>query len=301
MMIALAGTMIERNMIRRRRKLSPRTVPNTIGVYCRSVASMSSDAAVFPVTNTSASMLANAAGTCSPRRRFSESWVPSECGSPSTGADTTASVPDGSRSTIGSPNVASRSSRARRSEMAPRTGAAFSDCASMTTRAGAIIPAENSSSRTSNAARESVPVGRLLTPEYPCLIVRVGTAAASSNATTTPALSAGRRMTNAVTRSHRPAPALLERRLPKGSRKLSMRSPRTERSAGRIVSAAITEIVATATAPIARLRYTVDGTISRLARPITTVPPENSTARLAVAPAWPIASYTLLPRARSSR
>ena len=54
-------------------------------------------------------------------------------------------------------------------------------------------------------------------------------------------------------------------------------------------------------APRPKLRKMFVGTISIPSSAITTVRPENSTARIAVSPAMPIASVIVRPSRRSSR
>ena len=71
-----------------------------------------------------------------------------------------------------------------------------------------------------------------------------------------------------------------------------MRSPRTASAAGSSVSAASTDTSTTAMAPTAIERKIVCGTRNMPISASTTVAPENSTARLAVAPATATASST---------
>ena len=80
-----------------------------------------------------------------------------------------------------------------------------------------------------------------------------------------------------------------------------MRSPSRLRTAGRSVSAAITETMPTRIAPVARLRMIVFGTSKRPVMASTNAAPLKSTARLAVAPAVTIASTFSRSLLRSSR
>jgi hypothetical protein len=82
---------------------------------------------------------------------------------------------------------------------------------------------------------------------------------------------------------------------------LFTRSPSSERIAGSKVIEAATAIRTTKIAPLARLRKIVFGTISNPSSARTTVIPLKNTARLAVAPARPIASSLSRPWSRSSR
>jgi hypothetical protein len=86
-----------------------------------------------------------------------------------------------------------------------------------------------------------------------------------------------------------------------GSRSALTRSPSSPSSAGSSVSAAATETIPTVIAPTARLFMMFEGTSSIPVRAITKTDPLNSTARLAVALAAPIASSSARPRPRSSR
>jgi hypothetical protein len=85
------------------------------------------------------------------------------------------------------------------------------------------------------------------------------------------------------------------------SRGQLMRSPRRPTIAGRRVIDAASDARVTRMAPAARLRKMDTGMMSIPSREITTVSPLKNTARLAVAPAAPMASSLGKPFFRSSR
>ncbi len=152
----------------------------------------------------------------------------------------------------------------------------------------------NAFSAASYAARVWKDSGSVATPALPVWIPAYGTASATSTATPATRLIAGRRSETAATRDHTPPPS---RRPSSGTRRRSRRSPRTASTAGSSVSAASTETRTTAIAPAAIERKIVWGTRNMPTSASTTVAPENSTARLAVAPATATASGTDAARA----
>jgi hypothetical protein len=140
-------------------------------------------------------------------------------------------------------------------------------------------------------------------PDEPVSRDRTGTAAAIKSAAEATRLTTGRRKTApAIAPQKRPSLASRSAMRPKkGTRHAFTRSPRRLRSAGSKVSAAITETMATRIAPAARLRKIELGTSTSPNIASTKASPLKRTARLAVAPAAPIASSFSRPCERSSR
>ena len=107
----------------------------------------------------------------------------------------------------------------------------------------------------------------------------------------------GRCITARATRSQNGWPSTWWRRM----RPFSILSPSSEITAGSSVSVAATASTTTSDAPNAMDRKIDCGTMNIASSAITTVNPLNTTARLAVLLAAPMASCLSRPRARSSR
>ena len=139
-------------------------------------------------------------------------------------------------------------------------------------------------------------------PFEPRLIVRYQLPTAIRISAVTPAVKSERRVTAALILNHIPPSTSGERRRPiTGS--VSQFTPRPIRLsiAGSSVSAAATAAITTRIAPAPKLLNVVSGMMNIPDSAITTASPENSTARLAVPPATPIASIFSRPLSRSSR
>ncbi len=91
------------------------------------------------------------------------------------------------------------------------------------------------------------------------------------------------------------------RREKNGMPSLFTRSPSRLSTAGNSVTVTASATSTTMIAPAPRAFMMFDGTSNSPASAITTMNPENTTARLAVSPALAIASILSTPRRRSSR
>ena len=133
-------------------------------------------------------------------------------------------------------------------------------------------------------------------------IPRAGAAKARSTATVGTAYRAGFAATAPASRpqAERSVPRRALRRLVKGSRQASTRSPRMPRTAGSTVAEASTATPTTSRAPIA-IEVNMPPATSIPAIATMTVSPEMTTARPAVPPAIAMDSSTEAPAARSSR
>ena len=158
---------------------------------------------------------------------------------------------------------------------------------------GSVAPLGKSRSSASRPCLATVPSGSDDVPPSPMRRPSTGEASASSTAVVAIRLIAGRRMTARTARRQTgpssPADAAI-RRPSHGTRRRSMRSPRTISSAGWKVSATRTDTTPTITAPRPRLRSVVSGTSSIAIIASANAVPLKTTARVAVLATVRIAS-----------
>ena len=144
--------------------------------------------------------------------------------------------------------------------------------------------------------------GSVLGPAKPSSIVRYGSARPISRPEERTSDSHGRAITRRAAPAQKPLKSSASaRRETSGTDSRFTRSPSRLSNAGSNVSPTITDAIAAKIAPVARALNRLTGRISSPINAITTVMPENSTARPAVSPATAIASSFSRPRRRSSR
>jgi hypothetical protein len=177
-------------------------------------------------------------------------------------------------------------------------------CPVTTILAGSVTPPANSRSRVRKACFDEKSSGSWLTVcEVPRFSWRVNDPSPPRIATARTREVTGRAITPRVTRSQKPPFGSWEEstRARLASLGQLMRSPRRPRIAGRRVIDAAREASVTRMAPAPKLRKIDAGTMNIPSRASTTVRPLKNTARLAVAPAAPMASSLGNPFFRSSR
>ena len=168
---------------------------------------------------------------------------------------------------------------------------------------GASGPGPIRDSSSSSPLAASVPGGVLrLSPLVTCR-PKAGIASASITVTVTTRIATGRRMMMRARFDHGPASPLTRRsRIRRGiTRRLLMRWPSTDRSAGSSVTEAAIETSGISTPPAPIERMNGSGMNSSAASPMATVRPENRVARPAVLIVVSSASWTSLPELSSSR
>jgi hypothetical protein len=179
--------------------------------------------------------------------------------------------------------------------------AGASEFALIATIAGLRLPG-NACWTLSIVAAVGIPFGSASLPICTVWMCHTGSASASSSAVAAIAESSGLRSAGVSTTDEKgSSPFSRRKRLRKGMRPFSTRSPSLESSAGKTVSEPSIAAATTIIVPIANDRYVLSRLKNMPAIAISTVTPEISTERPEVAAAASSAARRALPAARSSR